>query len=61
MLEKKHCTSCQVLRNMDGGIWIVTRIKRWQCAECAARRNVSPYASNTTKKRLEIERQEKLA
>jgi len=54
-VNKKYCTTCQTMRNEDGGIWIQSKIKRWQCAPCATRKNISIYASKSTRERLQNE------
>lgn len=45
---KKFCFSCQCLRNEATGVWLQRKIRRWVCATCAERKNVSPYARKDT-------------
>ncbi len=55
MKEMKYCTGCQVLRTIEGGSWVHTRIKRWRCVVCTTKQTISPYANSTTLKRLASE------
>lgn len=41
--DKKFCTSCQTSKPLEGGMVIGTKIKRWKCGGCLAKRTVSPY------------------
>lgn len=61
MNDKKYCSACMNYRSEEGGRYIVTKKKRWQCATCAAGANTSRFASKKTQQRWEQERLERLA
>lgn len=51
-LDQKFCTACQQLRTPVGGIFSTSaknKIKRWMCAVCVAKKNVSIYSSKGKK------------
>ena len=55
---RKFCTSCQSLKLEEGGVYVKTRVTRWQCKGCSLKINHSPYANSETRKRYEEERLE---
>lgn len=61
MLGKKYCSACMAYKVEEGGRYIITKKKRWQCATCAAGANTSRFASKATQQRWEKERQERTA
>lgn len=41
----RFCTSCQAMRNEDGGYKKPNSNRGWCCALCLARKTLSPYMS----------------
>ena len=51
MIEKRYCTSCQVMRPTDYGKMIKTgKTTRWKCTACFERINIPRYARKVQEK-----------
>jgi hypothetical protein len=51
MIEKRYCTSCQVMRPADYGKMIKAgKINRWKCTACFERINIPRFARKANAK-----------
>ena len=48
MIEKRYCTSCQIMRPSDYGKMIKSgKTNRWKCTACFLRINTPRYAKKS--------------